>query len=243
LREFIAGDLGIEIELADPFQSADFAGGISKDDFMDVATAFVMPLGLAAWEKGDLSFLRMKKKAAKKNLGLIKPLVAPSGVAVILMLILYWSVSAKLASSSTELDKKTKELASLNPLSIAAQTLSVKKRKLQAEMDSFPLALVRESMNPARILEDLRLCAPDNTRLEQINVIEQAGKRFVQVSGTAFFLDERGPAMSDFMAALKDSPLFDDVRLVSVEEEESYTIDGLRFRLNCQYNYIGGNAL
>ena len=92
-------------------------------------------------------------------------------------------------------------------------------------------------MDPARILEYLRLCAPDNTRLEGIDVIEQNGKKFVQVSGTAFFLDERGPALSDFMAALKDSPLFDDVRLVSVNEEGSYTIDGLRFTLSCQYNY------
>jgi len=240
LREFLAGDLGIEIELADPFQSADFAGGISKDDFMDAATAFVMPLGLAAWEEGDMSFLRMKRKAARKKLGLIKPLVAPSGVAVIIMLILYWSVSAKLAGSSTELDKKRKELASLNPLSVATQTLIAKRKNLQEELNSYPLSLIRESMDPARILEYLRLCAPDNTRLEQINVIEQEGKKFVQVSGTTFSLDERGPALSDFMAALRDSPLFDDVRMNSVEEEESYTIDGLRFRLSCQYNYIGG---
>ena len=243
LREFLAGDLGIEIELADPFQSVDFAGRISKDDFMDVATAFVMPLGLAAWEKGDMSFLRMKKKAAKKKLGLIKPLVAPSCVAVIIMLTLYWSVSTKLAGSSAELDKKTKELVSLHPLTIATQTLSAKKKKLQAELDSFPMTLIRGSMDPARILESLRLCSPDNIRLEGIDVIEQEGKKFVRVSGTAFFLDERGPALSDFMSALKDSPLFDDVRMVSVDEEESYTIDGLRFRLSCQYNYIGGSTL
>jgi Tfp pilus assembly protein PilN len=99
------------------------------------------------------------------------------------------------------------------------------------------MALLRESMDPARILENIRLCAPDNTRLEQINVIKQEGKRVVQISGTAFFLDERGPALSDFMAALKSSPLFDDVRMISVEEEGSYTTDGLRFRLSCQYNY------
>ncbi len=223
--------------MAYPFQSADFAGGISKDDFMEVATAFVMPLGLAAWEKGDMSFLRMKKAAAKKKRSFIKPLVAPSCVAVILILILYWSVSAKLAGISAELDNKTKELTSLNPLRDATQTLIAKKGKLQAEMESYPLSLLKEGMDPARILEDLRLCAPDNIRLEQINVIEQGGKRFIRVSGTTFFLDERGPAMSDFMAALKDSPLFDDVRLVSVEEEESYTIDGLKFMLSCQYNY------
>ncbi len=240
LKEFLAEDLGVEIELADPFQSADFAGRISKDDFMDIATAFAMPLGLAAWDKGDMSFLRMKKKAAKKKLSLIKPLVAPSGVAAILILIFYWSVSTNLTSSSAELDKKTKDLTTLNPLSAATKALSTKKRLLQTELNSFPMNLVRGSMDPAGILEALRLCSPDNTRLEGINVFEQDGKRFVMVKGTAFFLDERGPALSDFMAALKDYPLFDDVRMVSVAEEESYTTDGLKFTLSCQYNYIGG---
>ena len=153
------------------------------------------------------------------------------------MLIIYWGVSAKLASTSAELDNKTKELASLNPLRDATQALIAKRGKLQAELASYPLSLIRESMDPARILEDLRFCAPDNIRLEQINVIERDGKKVVQVSGTTFFLDERGPALSDFMAALKDSALFDDVRMDSVKEEGSYTIDGLKFRLSCQYNY------
>jgi hypothetical protein len=243
LREFMAGDLGVEIELADPFQSADFAGRISKDDVADVASAFVMPLGLAAWEKEDLSFLRLKKKAAKKSRGLIKPLIAPSGVAAIIMLILYLSVSTKLAGSSAELERKTKEFSSLKPVSIAAQALSVKKRQLQAELGSFPLTLLREGMDPARILEKVRLCAPDNTRLEQVSVDEQDGEKFVQVYGTTFFLDERGPNLSDFMTALKDSPLFDDVRMVSVVEDENYTIDGLRFQLSCRYNYIGDETL
>jgi hypothetical protein len=243
LKEFMAGDLGVEIELADPFQSADFAGRISKDDVADVASAFVMPLGLAAWKKEDLSFLRLKKKAAKKSRGLIKPLIAPSGVAAIIMLILYLSMSTKLAGSSAELERKTKEFSSLKPVSIAAQALSVKKRQLQAELGSFPMTLFRESMDPARILEKVRLCAPDNTRLEQISVDEQDGEKFVQVYGTTFFLDERGPNLSDFMTALKDSPLFDDVRMVSVVEEESYTIDGLRFQLSCRYNYIGDETL
>jgi Tfp pilus assembly protein PilN len=156
---------------------------------------------------------------------------------MLIIIILGWSVSTKLAGSRMELEEKTKELVALNPLSIATKALSAKKRKLQAELNSYPLSLLRQSMNPARILEDLRLCAPDNTRLEQINVIEREGKKYVQVTGTAFSLDERGPAMSDFMASLKESQLFDDVRMISVHEEGSYTIDGLKFRLSCQYNY------
>jgi type IV pilus assembly protein PilM len=240
LREFLAGNLGIDTELADPFQSADSTEEISKDDYMDVATAFVTPLGLAAWKDGDMSFLRLKKKAAKKSRNLVKPLVVPGCLAAMIMLILYLSVSTKLNGCRTELERKTEELSSLSHLSAATHTLIAKKRKLQAEINSFPLSLLREGMDPAGILEDLRLCAPDNIRLEQINVIEQGGRKFIRISGTAFFMNERGPALSYFMASLKASQLFADVRMDSVEEEGNYTVDGLRFRFSCQYNYIGG---
>ncbi len=236
LREFLVGDLGVEIELADPFQLAYVAGNIPKDDFEEVASAFVMPLGLAAWMKDDMSFFRMEKNAAKKKRGLMKYLLVPSGVAAIIIILIFWSVASDLNIVKSELVAKTEAFKSLDALSLAANTLSMKKRKLQKEMESYPLSLLNESMEPAKILEYLRLCAPDNTRIEHINVIEQDGKKFVMISGTAFLLDERGPAMSDFMTALKKSPLFDDVRMISVREEGSYTVDGLRFKLSCQYN-------
>ena len=48
-----------------------------------------------------------------------------------IMLILYWSVSAKLASSSAELDNKTKELASLNPLRDCDASFNREKGKVE----------------------------------------------------------------------------------------------------------------
>ncbi len=237
LREFLAGDLGIEVELASPFQGVNFAGGISEDDVEDIAPAFLMSIGLASWEKGDLSLLRRRK--VKKDLGPVKSLAVPSGVAAILVLFLYWGVSSKLADTRAELDKKVRELASLSPISTAALKLSSKKRKLQAEMDSFPQAL-RKSIDPVRILEEIRLSTPDNTRLGEISVATKAGKKMINIWGTAFFLDERGPSMSSFMAALEDSPLFDDVRMLSVQEDKNYTMNGLQFQISCQYNYTGG---
>lgn len=42
--------------------------------------------------------------------------------------------------------------------------------------------------------------------------------------------------MSNFMAALEESPIFDDVRMILVEEDKSYTVNGLKFQLSCQYN-------
>lgn len=240
LKEYLFGDLGIEVALADPFQGVKFSKGISEDDVTDFAPAFVMPMGLAAWNKGDLSLLGKKKKAAKRDLGLIKVLGVPPGIAALIVICLYFYLSGKLADGKVELDKKTQEFASLSPMSTAAMALSGKRRKLKAEIYSLPQAL-SESVDSAGILEEIRRAIPDNTRLEQIDVVPQPGKKLIRIYGTAFFLGEKGPSMSDFMAALKESPLFNDVRMLSLEEDKSYTINGLRFQLNFQYvNEIEG---
>jgi Tfp pilus assembly protein PilN len=234
LKEFLSSELGIEIELADPFQGVNFAGGMSEDDVTDFAPAFVMPMGLAAWNKGDLSLSR-KKRAAKMDPGLIKALGVPPGVAALIVICFYFYLSSNLSDSKTELDKRTQEFASLSPISTAAMVLSAKKRRLQSEINALPQAL-SESVDSAGILKEIRRAIPDNTCLEQINVVPLPGKKLIRIYGTAFFLGEKGPSMSDFMAALKDSPLFNDVRMLSVEEDKNYTVNGLRFQLSCQYN-------
>ncbi len=61
LKEFFTGNLGIDIELADPFQGVNFDKNVSQDDTRGVASAFVMPFGLATWTGGDLNLIRKKK--------------------------------------------------------------------------------------------------------------------------------------------------------------------------------------
>ena len=239
LREFLVGDLGIEIELANPFQGSSFTGKMPEDNIVDAAPAFVMSLGLAAWEKSDIDLLGKGGRKAMKDSGPVKSLVAPGVVAVIIILLLYWNVSSKLAEARAELNQKTRELASLSPASATVLKLSSKKRKLEAELNSIPQAL-RESIDHARILEEVRLSTPDNTNLEQIIVASQDGKKMVHIWGTAFFMDERGASISDFMAVLGDSPLFDDVRMINAEDDKDHTKNGLKFVLSCQYNFTGG---
>lgn len=233
LKEYLFGDLGIEVALADPFQGVDLARGMSEDDVKDFAPAFVMPMGLAAWNKGDLSLFR-KKTAPKRDLGMIKVLGVPPGVAALIVICLYLFTSSKLSGVKADLDTKTQELRTISPISAAAMALSTKKRRLEAEIYYVPQAL-SENVDSAGILEEIRRAIPENTRLERIDVVPQPGGKLIRIYGTAFFLGEKGPSISDFMAALKDSPLFSNVRMLSSEEDNSYTIDGLRFELNFQY--------
>ncbi len=243
LREFMAGNLGIEVELADPFQGINFAENVPRDGSLGVDSAFVVPLGLAAWSEGDLSLIRKKKKVSGR--GAFAPvmfLAVPSCVAAIVIVILASIASGKLADSRAELDRKKVELASLSPAAEKALKLGSKKKKLEAEMNSFPREF-RKSIDPSRILEEIRLSAPDNTRLERIVVVPKKKKKIIEIWGSAFFLDQRGSAMSDFMTALENSPLFDDVRMISMEakkKEKNYAVDGLRFLINCKYSFTGG---
>ena len=240
LKEFMSGELGIGVEVVDPFRGINFAGGIPEDDVAGIAPAFVMPFGLASWEKGDLSLFQ-KKKAKRKETSPIVTLAVPACLAVIVVFYLYWTTSGKLASLRLESDKKEKELSSLSALSAEVLTLSAKKREMETELDSFPQAL-KESIDTAKVIEEIRLSIPDNMRLEQINVVYKvgkSGKKIIEIWGTAFFLNERGPSMSNFMAALEESSIFNDVRMVLVEEDKGYTMQGLKFQLSCKYCQIG----
>ncbi|MHC4269234.1 MAG: type IV pilus assembly protein PilM [Planctomycetota bacterium] len=247
LKEYLSGNLGIDVGLADPFQGVSFDKNVSQDDARSVAPAFVMPFGLATWAEGDLSLFNKKKKKfrlAKERQGgvPILPLLAPGFAAAMVIAFSYFNISNKLENLRTELDGKKRELVNLGPTADRALKLVAKKNSLEAELDLLPQG-ISMSINPARILEEIRLSAPDNTRLEKITVIPNTGNRLVEINGTAFSMDMRGSAMSDFMTALNDSPLFSNVSMVYLEakeEEEDYTVDGLKFHINCQYNNKGG---
>jgi hypothetical protein len=91
------------------------------------------------------------------------------------------------------------------------------------------------------ILKEIRFNTADNIRLEHINFFSEsstAEKKMIKITGTAFFLDTRGSAISDFMTALEDSIRFDDVRLIYLEQDKDYTVEGLKFQLSCLCNTI-----
>lgn len=243
LKEFMSGDLGINVELADPFQGVKFDKNVSQDFVGGIESAFLMPFGLAIWTGGDLSLIRKKKKKVTISGGIpVLPMLVPGCVAAIIITFFFFSMSNKLGNVRTELDAKKRELVSLGPTADRALELVAKKKRLEAELNSLPQGF-RKSIDPARILEEIRVSAPDNTRLEQIIVIPKTENKLVEIRGTAFFMDQRGSAMSDFMSALEESPLFDDINMVFLEAkdgEEDYSVDGLKFHVNCQYNNTGG---
>lgn len=234
LKDFLSGELGMEVELANPFQGVDFTGGVSEEDVKAVAPAFAVVLGLAAWETHDLSLLPRKK--AKKEVSPTTAFVALGGVVAIVVFYIYWSASGEMANARAELDKRVSELATLGTASARALQLSAKKRSLQTEIDSFPQVL-RESIDCAKVLIELRHSIPDNMRLEEVNVAPQTpmgGKKMLKIWGTAFSMDEKGPSVSNLMVALENSSLFDDVRLLYLEENKKYTVEGSKFQLSCQ---------
>ncbi|MFQ5685653.1 MAG: type IV pilus assembly protein PilM [Candidatus Scalindua sp.] len=236
LRLFLANELGIEVESANPIHETEYADGISEVVTADSVPALVTAYGLAAWGKGELNLLSGRKK--NKNTGSVIALTAPAGIAVMAMFFLYLNISGGLVNARAELENKTKELSSLNSASTRVLQLSSKKKKLQAEKDSYPQVL-RDDIDSSMVLKEIRVHTADNIRLEHINFFSEsstAEKKMLKIKGTAFFLDKRGSAISDFMTALEDSILFDDVRLIYLEQDKDYTAEGLKFQLSCLCN-------
>jgi hypothetical protein len=138
------------------------------------------------------------------------------------------------------LEGKKKQFSSLNHATTRVLQLGSKKRKLQNEKNSYPQVL-REDIDSAVILKEIRLHTADNIRLENVRFLSEsptAEKKMVKVTGTAFFLDKRGSAISDFMTALEDSIRFNDVRLINVEQDKDYTAEGLKFQISCLCNTL-----
>jgi type IV pilus assembly protein PilM len=236
LREFLANELGIEVESANPFQDTEYKDGVSEKIAKASAPALVTACGLAAWNKEELNLLSGKKK--NKSIASFTALAAPSGIAAMAMLFFYLNISGGVVSARAELESKEKKLSSLSPATTQVLQLGSKKRKLLVERDSYPQVL-RDDIDSAVILKEIRLHTADNIRLEYISFLSEsptAEKKKINVTGTAFFLDKRGSAISDFMTALEDSIRFDDVRLINVEQDKDYTSEGLKFQISCLCN-------
>jgi len=238
LREFLANELGMEVESANPMLGAKYADGVSEEITAASTPSLVTAYGLATWEKEELNLIAGKKKS--ENIASVPALAAPCGIAAMAMLFFYLSISGGLASARAELEGKKKVLASLSPATTRVLQLGTKKRKLLTERDSYPQVL-REDIDSAVLLKEIRLHTADNIRLEYISFLSEspaAEKKKIKVTGTAFFLDKRGSAISDFMTALEGSIRFDDVRLLNVEQDKDYTSEGLKFQISCLCNIM-----
>jgi len=238
LREFLANEMGMEVESANPMLGAKYADGISEEITAASTPSLVTAYGLATWEKEELNLIPGKKK--NNSIASIPALAAPCGIAAMAMLFFYLNISGGVASARAELEGKKKELASLSSATTRALQLGSRKRKLLVERDSYPQVL-REDIDSAVILKEIRLHTADNIRLEYISFLSEsptAEKKKIKVTGTAFFLDQRGSAISDFMTALEDSIRFDDVRLINLEQDKDYTSEGLKFQISCLCNIM-----
>jgi len=105
------------------------------------------------------------------------------------MLIFYLNISGGVASAKFELEGKKKELSSLSSATTRVLQLGSKKRRLLTERDSYPQVL-REDIDSAVILKEIRLHTADNIRLEYISFLSEsstAEKKKSKGNGNSIF--------------------------------------------------------
>ncbi len=244
LKDFLSGELGIEVKTADTFQRMNFAEGISKEDVKDVSPAFAVVFGLAAWEIGDLSLLP-RKRHHKQERSPVFAFVVLGIMTAMIISYFYWGTHTAKTAYTQKLREKVTRLAEFTRISVSTRAikLAARRRELMAEINTFPREL-RQSIDCADALKRLRHSLPNNIHLKEVNIsptkyVSRKGKKEINVRGAALAIDERGPTVSDFMTALEGSPVFNDVRLLYMEEDEGYTVEGSKFHLSFQCNPVG----
>jgi Tfp pilus assembly protein PilN len=192
---------------------------------------------------------------AKVQIGKLIPILAP-GIALLIFLAIIWYMNGQANVIKKEIDMKKAEAANLDALQAKLKTLKEKDIQLQEKLSQFPSSILI-SVPYRDILREVSQIVPDNITLTILSV-QNKGKplkkgaqptkpqegesqkdvgRELHITGVAFGSDTRClTALAQIIERLEKTSLFNNVRLVSADEDKLYTQPGAEFGIVCDIN-------
>jgi type IV pilus assembly protein PilM len=253
----LAGELRLPVELFNPLSKILFDSKKVDAQFLDqIGSLFTIAAGMAVPEAKRIELLPAKQPfLAKAQLVKSIPVVAPAiALLVFLGIALYmnWQVN----TIQKEIDTRKAKIANLDALQAEFKILKEKDIQLKEKLSQFPSSMVVPV--PYRdILREVSQIVPDNITLTLLSV-QSKGKplrkgdqppkpqegesqkdvgRELHITGVAFGSDTRClTALAQIIERLERTSLFNNVRLVSADEDKLYTQPGAEFGVVCDIN-------
>jgi Tfp pilus assembly protein PilN len=183
------------------------------------------------------------------------PVLAP-GIALLVFLGTALYMNGQVNTIQREIDTKRAKMANLDALQAKLKTLKEKDIQLKEKLSQFPSSMI-VSVPYRDILREVSQIVPDNITLTLLSV-QSKGKpltkgaqpskpqegesqkgvgRELHITGVAFGSDARClTALAQIIERLERTPLFNNVRLVSADENKLYTQPGAEFGIVCDIN-------
>ena len=254
---YLANELRVPVEHFNPLSKILFDSKRIDAQFVDqIGALFTLSAGMALPEPKRIELLPAKEPfLSKVQIGKLIPVWAPAIVFIIFLAII-WYMNGQVNTIQKEIDMKRAKAANLDALQAKLKALKEKEMQLQEKLSQFPSSMIVPV--PYRdILREVSQNVPDNVTLTLLSV-QSKGKplrkgahpskpqegesqkdvgRELYMTGVAFGSDARClTALAQIIERLERIPLFNNVRLVSADEDKLYTQPGAEFGIVCDIN-------
>jgi Tfp pilus assembly protein PilN len=183
------------------------------------------------------------------------PVLAP-GIALFIFLGIALYMNGQVNTIQKEINMKKAKVADLDALQAKLKMLKEKDIQLKEKLSQFPSSILI-SVPYRDILREVSQIVPENITLTLLSVqgkgkpltkgahpskpqegeSQKEAGRELYITGVAFGTDVRFlTALAQVIERLEGSPLFNDVRLVSADEDKLYTQPGAEFGIVCGIN-------
>lgn len=220
LRDYLADQLGTEVELLNPFE--------------DMVPDLVIATGLALHRTKEINLLPEKYRLTPKFL---MQKYAPVAIACLVFFVLfsmYLNMNLACTKYRRELRLKETKLANLQSANKRLIQLRQNKERLDQEKALLPRGIL-EIAPWEDILREISHIVPDKTTLTGLFFPTEVAAEELQLKAVTFGDDaEIMGSIVEFMEGLEKSPFFTDVRLSYSEENNEYSEQGADFELLCR---------
>jgi type IV pilus assembly protein PilM len=254
---YLASELRLPVEHFNPLSDILFDPRRIGTQFLNqMGSLFAVATGVALPEPKRIELLPVKEPfLSKAQLVRSFPVLAP-GIALLVFLGIALYMNAQVNAIRKEIDMKKAKLAVLDARQEKLKMLREKDIQLKEKLSQFPSSMIVPV--PFRdILREASQIVPDNITLTLLSVQDkgkpltkgapppkpQEGEsqkgvgRELHITGVAFGSDLRClTALAQIIERLERTPLFNNVRLVSADENKLYTQSGAEFGIVCDIN-------
>jgi type IV pilus assembly protein PilM len=254
---YLGSELRLPVELFNPLNKILFDSKKIDIQLMNqMGSIFTIAAGMALPEAKRIELLPAREPFWAKVQGVKSiPVLAP-GIALLVFLGAALYMNGQVNTIQKEIDTKRGKMANLDALQTKLKTLKEKDIQLKEKLSQFPSSMIVPV--PHRdILREVSQMVPDNVTLTLLSVQSkgtplrkgdqppkpQEGEsqkdlgRELHITGVAFGSDTRCLiALAEIIERLERTSLFNNVRLVSADEDKLYTQPGAEFGIVCDVN-------
>jgi type IV pilus assembly protein PilM len=257
---YLANELRLPVEHFNPLKKILFDSKKIDVQLLDqVGSAFTIAVGLGFTEPKRIELLPAEEPfLSKVQIGKLIPVLAPL-ITLFIFLAIIWYMNGQVTTLQKERDAKMAKIANLDTLQTKLKLLREKDLQMKEKLSQFPSSMI-VSVPYRDILKGFNDILPDNVTLTLLSV-QSKGKplkkgapppkpqegasqkdegRELYITGVAFGSDVRClTALAQIIERLERSPLFENVKLVSADENKLYTQPGAGFEIVCDINLDG----